>query len=281
MNRKYNSNGKKVRRPIGLQDVTSQQCIAITPPSSAASNQIKLPLLPSIRRPVKLPLRKHHTFHFQSSQTIAGAANRNDQQQMAPSNRATRRKQYRNEGPLLFKPFNENSAFKPITPMPMSPSQPLSKILSDDVSLMSKNQQYFEDHNGSNGHYSTVSRQGNGNLRRHTSNVEDFSGRSTRDSDELTTWPTKSSNNVNPMLQYANLDHHQGQQEKPISKNNEAFKTTGHNNSCIINRKLSTTQCGPFKKPISTNDYAAKNAHPDPLDGATQYAILQFNDSIK
>ncbi len=61
------------------------------------------------RLPVKLPLRKHHSFHFQPSQTVAGAKHN--------------KKHYKNNGPLVFKPFNENSAFKPITPVPKSPNK--------------------------------------------------------------------------------------------------------------------------------------------------------------
>lgn len=61
------------------------------------------------RRPVKLPLRKHHSFHFQSSQTTAAAVKH--------------KKSYKNNGPLVFKPFNENNAFKPITPVPKSPNK--------------------------------------------------------------------------------------------------------------------------------------------------------------
>lgn len=61
------------------------------------------------RRPVKLPLRKHHSFHFQSSQTAAGAVKN--------------KKSYKNNGPLVFKPFNETNAFKPITPVPKSPNR--------------------------------------------------------------------------------------------------------------------------------------------------------------
>lgn len=71
------------------------------------------------RRPVKLPLRKHHSFHFQPSQTVAGAKHN--------------KKHYKNNGPLVFKPFNENSAFKPITPVPKSPNKLSSNYSSNSL----------------------------------------------------------------------------------------------------------------------------------------------------
>lgn len=55
----------------------------------------------SMRRLVKLPLRKHHSFHFQPSQTVSG----------------TLKQTKRMNGPLVFKPFNEKSVFKPIRPV--------------------------------------------------------------------------------------------------------------------------------------------------------------------
>ncbi|KAL5292690.1 nrm family protein [Megaselia abdita] len=56
-------------------------------------------------RPMRLPLRKHHSFHFQPSQTVAG-------QQMIKSSKP------KVIGPLIYKPYlNESSAFKPISPV--------------------------------------------------------------------------------------------------------------------------------------------------------------------
>lgn len=55
-------------------------------------------------RPMRLPLRKHHSFHFQPSQTVAG-------QQLIKSKPKV-------IGPLIYKPYlNESSAFKPISPV--------------------------------------------------------------------------------------------------------------------------------------------------------------------
>lgn len=64
----------------------------------------------STSRMVKHPLRKHHSFHFQPSQTVAGILKQ-------------RKTQEKNEGPLIFRPVqNMDSAFKPIKPMPKSPN---------------------------------------------------------------------------------------------------------------------------------------------------------------
>lgn len=56
-------------------------------------------------RPMRLPLRKHHSFHFQPSQTVAGHMNRAQSKPKVI-------------GPLIYKPYlNESSAFKPISPV--------------------------------------------------------------------------------------------------------------------------------------------------------------------
>ncbi|XP_059622577.1 uncharacterized protein LOC132265812 [Phlebotomus argentipes] len=60
----------------------------------------------SSRRMVKLPLRKHHSFHFQSTEP--------------PKSREA----YKQGGPLVFKPLTDKNAFKPITPVPKSPGTP-------------------------------------------------------------------------------------------------------------------------------------------------------------
>lgn len=46
-------------------------------------------------RPVKLPLRKHHSFHFQPSQTVAGSK----------QERSYLKNYYKSNGPLVFKPI--------------------------------------------------------------------------------------------------------------------------------------------------------------------------------
>ncbi|XP_037908053.1 uncharacterized protein LOC119649806 isoform X3 [Hermetia illucens] len=71
-----------------------------------------------IIRPMKLPLRKHHSFHFQPSQTVAGSSSQKSGKHSTGSSVCNYRTNYKlNGGPLVFKPLlNENSAFKPITP---------------------------------------------------------------------------------------------------------------------------------------------------------------------
>lgn len=163
---------KNIYKTNGPSDSSSSKPDDGFSSSTTTSNQLSLSLLPSSpRRPVKLPLRKHHTFHFQSSQTVVGAKCNKEHLQMALSSSANYRKQYRNEGPLLFKPFDNNHGFKPITPVPMSPTKPIpNDEPMDELSSMPKNPKHFEDPD-------SVLRQSRTNLRRHTSNVENASSR--------------------------------------------------------------------------------------------------------
>lgn len=66
-----------------------------------------------VRRPMRLPLRKHHTFHFQTTETANGKLQqlrRQLQQQQLE----------RAQGPLIYRPLalSERHAFKPISPTP-------------------------------------------------------------------------------------------------------------------------------------------------------------------
>ncbi|XP_055692645.1 hemicentin-1 isoform X4 [Lutzomyia longipalpis] len=65
----------------------------------------------SSRRLIKLPLRKHHSFHFQPTPT-------------GTETPRGREAAYKHGGPLVFKPLTEKNAFKPITPVPKSPGTP-------------------------------------------------------------------------------------------------------------------------------------------------------------
>uniref|UniRef100_A0A1I8PB86 Ig-like domain-containing protein n=1 Tax=Stomoxys calcitrans TaxID=35570 RepID=A0A1I8PB86_STOCA len=87
-----------------------------------------------IGRPVKLPLRKYHSFHFQPTQTVAGQQHlgnlqqlRAKQQQMQTilnfpqhmlSDDDNLNSTYNHKGPLVFRPYqvNEEVTFKPIQP---------------------------------------------------------------------------------------------------------------------------------------------------------------------
>lgn len=105
-----------------------------------------------MRRPIKLPLRKHHSFHFQPSQTVAGLVKQKRQQQNSKHHRYNSKEEANispassainfniskndkfegiNEGPLIFKPYDENSAFKPIQPI----SQHLNKSMPNNSVL--------------------------------------------------------------------------------------------------------------------------------------------------
>lgn len=137
--------------------------------ASASSQQLQQQ---QHRRPVRLPLRKHHTFHFQSSQTVAGAHRSGSgsrqaashqqhaqqpahhQTSLVPGSSAARRHYRANGGPLVFKPFSEETAFKPITPVPKSPSGDAMPHLVSH----------------------TMPRNGGNSLRRHMSNVETTAG---------------------------------------------------------------------------------------------------------
>lgn len=101
------------------------------------------------QRSVRLPLRKHHSFHFQPSQTVAGVIKshkrrhhpRTDAEVSSTTSPPTsilgarralgasttslshltglkaRLAANGDAGPLIFKPYDENSAFKPIQPI--------------------------------------------------------------------------------------------------------------------------------------------------------------------
>lgn len=128
----------------------------------------------SYRRPVKLPLRKHHSFHFQSSQTVAGTLKHEQFQPSkqssalsaaaAPTNQQQSTKErYRNQGPLVFKPFSEKSAFIPIVP---SPSAHNSTVAAAAAATEPSSNGYD---------VSTMPRICGTSLKRHISNVETFS----------------------------------------------------------------------------------------------------------
>lgn len=132
----------------------------------------------SLRRPIKLPLRKHHSFHFQPSQTVAGLVKQKRQQQsnkhqrynskeeahISPASSAINFNASNNdkfegigEGPLIFKPYDENSAFKPIQPISqhLNKSMPNNSVLdsgcisytSDSFNISCNNHRYTDKSN--------------------------------------------------------------------------------------------------------------------------------------
>lgn len=76
-----------------------------------------------VRRPMRLPLRKHHTFHFQTTQTANGKLQqlrRQLQQQQQEREQQQQQWQHQELGPLIYRPLalSERHAFKPISPTP-------------------------------------------------------------------------------------------------------------------------------------------------------------------
>lgn len=128
----------------------------------------------SLRRPIKLPLRKHHSFHFQPSQTVAGLVKQKRQQQNSKHQRYNSKEEANispassainfnisnndkiegiSEGPLIFKPYDENSAFKPIQPI----SQHLNKSMPNNSVLDSGCISYTSDSYNIGGRYTDKS----------------------------------------------------------------------------------------------------------------------------
>lgn len=129
----------------------------------------------SLRRPIKLPLRKHHSFHFQPSQTVAGLVKQKRQQQNSKNQRCNSKEEANissainfnisnndkfegiSEGPLIFKPYDENSAFKPIQPISqhLNKSMPNNSVLdsgcisytSDSYNISCNNHRYIDKNN--------------------------------------------------------------------------------------------------------------------------------------
>ncbi|BFF98747.1 uncharacterized protein DMAD_06817 [Drosophila madeirensis] len=72
-----------------------------------------------VRRPIRLPLRKHHTFHFQSNQTANGRLQQL-RQQLQHQQREREQLEQDLGSSLMYRPLalNERHAFKPISPTP-------------------------------------------------------------------------------------------------------------------------------------------------------------------
>jgi len=70
------------------------------------------------RRPIRLPLRKHHTFHFQNTQTANGKLC--ELRELLQLQMQERAKFEQEEVPLVIGPveLSEQHAFKPISPTP-------------------------------------------------------------------------------------------------------------------------------------------------------------------
>ncbi|XP_017137476.1 uncharacterized protein LOC108152559 isoform X4 [Drosophila miranda] len=95
------------------------------PPLTPVNGPLRRPLADGgaydclvVRRPIRLPLRKHHTFHFQSNQTANGRLQQLRQQLQHQQREREHLEQ--DVGSLVYRPLalNERHAFKPISPTP-------------------------------------------------------------------------------------------------------------------------------------------------------------------
>lgn len=219
----------------------------------------KLTLSSSFRRPVKLPLRKHHSFHFQSSQTVAGAL-KHEQFQQKEQN-ATTKERYKNHGPLVFMPFNEKSAFKPIVPTKNGPND-----LDDEHDGEQSERNEFD----------TIPRICGSSLKRHISNVETFSSNHWRTGNAVTT-------NDDANLQ----SHHSKSQERrkihyaDLAPLSSTSNTTNNSNDRNNNNNNNNSQANDNPtKPNSRNSKLMNDSQSsiEKQTNGTQYATLRFDE---
>lgn len=213
---------------------------------NTADQTNKLTLSSSFRRPVKLPLRKHHSFHFQSSQTVAGALKHEQFQQKEQTTAATAatgtKDRYKNQGPLVFMPFSEKSAFKPIVPT----QSPDDVDDGDSGDLNDRND------------FDTMPRICGSSLKRHISNVETFTPNHWRNNDEDN---SQKSIIGRRKIHYADL--------APLSSG-----TNDRNNNNNAN------EIAASKSRTKINDLQTKSSNIKQTNGATatQYATLRFDE---
>lgn len=211
------------------------------------------------RRPIKLPLRKHHSFHFQPSQTVAGVLKHEHFQQKHHNNQSTKER-YKNQGPLVFKPFSEKSAFKPIVPSPKE---------SNDSEGESNGRHDYDP--------LTMPRICGTSLKRHISNVETFSSNKWhRDNEEncqnsITTTSTSTANRRK--IHYADLA------PLPAANVNSNHRNDRNNNS---NSKNDTDNAdGSSSSEHQTVSDASAKEDQKPMNNSsnvTQYATLRFDE---
>lgn len=210
----------------------------------------------SFRRPVKLPLRKHHSFHFSTSQTVSGAIKHEQFQQkhataVATNRQGTTNERYKAQGPLVFKPFSEKSAFKPIIPSP--------KPFNESTLACDTNDQ--------NTDAGKVPRICGSSLKRHISNVETFSTpqwQSDDDENNQTVMP----NNNRRKIHYADLAPLPTATATATWKNERNMN--GLNFDGDAGDKNSRQRLLDTSKLNEKNDLNVKNP--------TQYATLRFDE---
>lgn len=255
-------------------------------------------ILPSsVRRLVKLPLRKHHSFHFQPSQTVAGALKQT-------------KTRYKNNGPLVFKPFNEKSAFIPITPVPKSPQK------STDTEMTNGDHTSDTIANDGNEHVYNISsstaapRICGTSLKRHISNVEtynrarsiDETNSMSDDEDSASLTPPSSSSastargkrlhyaDLAPLTSTSNTNLNLINSTTSSSRNNinninnnnnnsnNNNTNNNNNNGCsngIAGNIKNATDCKPNELTKIEGSPASSSA---PIKRTTQYATLKFNE---
>lgn len=215
------------------------------------------------RRPIKLPLRKHHSFHFQPSQTVAGVLKHDHIQQNHHSNQSTKDR-YKNQGPLVFKPFNEKSAFKPIVPSPKE---------SNDSEGESNGRHDFDP--------LTMPRICGTSLKRHISNVETFSSNKWQSDNEencqnpITTASTANRRKIHyadlAPFPAANVNSNQRRNDRNNNSNSNDDTDNADGSSSSEHQTASDASAKEDQKPINNSSNVSSS-------NVTQYATLRFDE---
>lgn len=244
----------------------------------------------SARRPIKFPLRKHHSFHFQSSQTVAGMVKQKRHHQSG-SRHHTRNKddhipspgassinihniveQGGNLGPLIFKPYDENSAFKPIQPISqhLNKSMPNNSILdsesSNSISESISNNYRSIIGTGVNNYNNNNNNKNNSSSDAKSSSNTSSSGGSSSDRNRLPRiCGTSLKRNIDPNL-LSSLDSH-------IIKSDTNSISNSSSSSSASKRLVYADLLDTSK----TNDIKTNNkVNCIPKPSRTQYATIQF-----
>lgn len=258
----------------------------------------------SYRRPVKLPLRKHHSFHFQPSQTVAGTLKHEQIQQQQlkhyhqhkqqqQQQQISTKERYKNQGPLVFKPFSEKSAFKPIIPSPKGSND------SEDNGDMN------DDNNDIQCNFDTLTmpRICGTSLKRHISNVETFSKLNQWQSDNEESFQN-SNNKTNAVgagastnltvnrrkIHYADLaplpthnnvnsiSHHRNDRNNNNSLNEDRDNVDGTTNRGSSERQMVCNAQNSKEDHKTINNQLTSAASSTTAPTVTQYATLRFDE---
>lgn len=209
---------------------------------------------------------------------------------------------YKNNGPLVFKPFNENSAFKPITPVPKSPTK------TKDTEMMNGEHQSDSNTNDGNEHVYNITsstaapRILSTSLKRHISNVETYNRarpndetNSMSDDEDSVTPPSSSSASTarGKRLHYAdlaplststsntnlNLINGTTSSSRNNNINNNNNGSASSSSSCTISSYDNKNAADA--NPSEYNNLPASQTNTNgslPIKRTTQYATLKFNE---